>query len=100
MNCTIITWLGIFAIWNVVCRLEANTYWRSLPFVSNFNEKRSKLSKLKEEFGAFLDEVAQQKEGVDILTIKQKAEAEAKSSERLKLRDLQKMTIMPLGPTY
>ena len=62
---------GIYTIWNVVCRLEANTYWRSLPFVSSFNEKRSKLIKLKEELGLILDKYAKQNTSLNISLIKQ-----------------------------
>eukprot|EP01080_Neovahlkampfia_damariscottae_P012588 gene12588-6408_t len=85
---------GIFTIWYLLSRLESNTFWRSMPFLSSFNEKRSKLSELKEKFGKFLDKKLKL-EIQDLPSIKERAEKSAVDPQRLKWKDISKICYYP-----
>jgi hypothetical protein len=81
------TEVGIFTIWFLLSRLESNTFWRSIPFLSSFNEKRSKLSQAKEKFWKFLESKLKLKLP-DLSSIKEKAEKSSVDPQRLKWNDI------------
>lgn len=83
-----------------VCLFEINLWnFRSLPWVTDFAEKRNQLKRIKEEFEKFLlDQQLDSK--VNFVAIKQRAEKDATDTDRLKLRDLIKRVVFPFAVNY
>lgn len=85
---------AVYSVWLVVTRLVSHTYWRSLKFLSDLNQKRDKLIEMQDKLGKELDDkitVASK----PIKEIKQRAATDAEDANRLKLQDLMKLSVFP-----
>jgi len=82
---------ALYTIWLVMSRMVSHTFWRSLPYFSSLSDKRNSLIALRAE----LEKVLFDNSSVTnvSLEMKRRAESDAENKDRLKMEDLQKVTV-------